>query len=397
MITVEQAKRILNEQVKALPARELALESVVGQVLAEDVFAPIDIPSFDQSSMDGYAVRFGSESFNRFRIAGEIQAGDVSAHTLKENEAFRIFTGAPVPGNADAVVMQEKTQVDSNVVIATEEIRQGSFIRRKGAQTMTGDCAMQKGNVLTPAAIGYLASLGITRVKTHGKPRVSLVITGNEIVQPGNPLQHGQVYESNSWCLRAALEQYGINVIHTATTCDELNVTRTIIAHAMLHSDLVLITGGISVGKYDHVHEALAQSGVDTLFYKIAQKPGKPILAGRSGDKMIFALPGNPASVLVCFYEYVYPSLRRMMGFSAPLSNARKARLLQPVSNNDDRVCFVRAKYSGDGVLPLEGQESYMMQSFAQADCFIVVPPRQNIGKGMLVDCHTIPQTLTGN
>lgn len=395
MIRVNEAKRLLQEQVRALNHLIVPLEFATDHILAEDVCASIDIPSFHQASMDGFAICFGTEpGLLNFRIIGEIQAGDTHKYSLRPGEAFRIFTGAAIPDYTDAIVMQEHALFQGNTIHVEVPIRRGAYIRLRGTQTISGETVLKAGSVLTPAAIGFLASLGYDKVNVIRNPRVTIIVTGNEIVQPGIGLEYGQVYESNSFSLRAALHQLHIAVNPVAIVRDVKSELIVAIHKAIKDADLVLISGGISVGKYDFAKEAVETAGVETIFYKIAQKPGKPLFAGKLGDKIVFALPGNPASVMVCFYEYVFPAIRLMSGYAPAGSEVRNEKLLKSVSNPEDRDCFIRAKRCSDGILPLEGQDSYMMQSFAQADSFIFLTGKKTLAQGENVEVHPIPVNL---
>jgi len=395
MIRVNEAKLLLQEQVRSLRPMSIPLESATDYILAEDIFSSIDIPCFNQSSMDGFAVCFGPEpGLQDFTIIGEIQAGDTRNYTLHPGEAYRIFTGAPVPECTDAIVMQEHAVIRDHSIHADAPITRGAYIRLRGAQTKSGERVMKAGTVLTPAAIGFLASLGYEKITVIRKPRVTIIVTGNEIVPPGGSLRFGEVYESNSYSLRAALLQLQLEVNPVVMVRDVKSGLIAAIRQALKNTDLLLISGGISVGKYDFAKEALETTGVETIFYKISQKPGKPLFAGKVGEKIIFALPGNPASVMVCFYEYVFAAIRFMSGYPPESDAVHYRKLLKPVNNSEDRDCFFRAKNCSEGILPLEGQDSYMMQSFAQADSFIFVPANQIVEQGESVEVHPIPVNL---
>ncbi len=393
MITVEEAKELLFGRVQKSKAIELSLKNTFGFVLSEDILSPIDLPLFDASSMDGYAVAGnGNIKQKVFEVMGEIKAGDGNAYDLKPGQALRIFTGAPVPSSADGIVIQEKVESKNGSIYLSEEFRKGNFIRKKGSQIKQGELALSKGTLLNPACIGLLASLGIEKIMVYKKPNVSLIVSGDEIISPGNDLKGGEIYESNSFSLQAALQQMQINVSSVNSVRDDKNQLKKIVEESLLCSDIVLITGGISVGKYDFVFEVLNELKVKTIFYKVSQKPGKPLYAGTINGKYIFALPGNPASALVCFYEYVYPSIRKMCGIENASLLTEKLKLLKDISHNEDRALFIRAKKTDEGVLPLDEQDSAMLRSFAEADVLIYIPKeRQDINQGELVEVHLLP------
>ena len=253
------------------------------------------------------------EKTQEIKIAGEIAAGSNEAFTLTPANAVRIFTGAAVPAGADTVIMQEKIQVENGELkIEDETIQQGNSVRLKGSEIKGGDLALGKESVLSPAAIGFLAGIGITEIKAYPNPSITIIITGNELQQPGKPLQHGQVYESNSFALKAVLQQLHINDIKILYATDKPEVVAGTLKKALEQADVVLLTGGISVGDYDFVLQAATECGVEKLFHKIKQRPGKPLYFGKKESKLIFGLPGNPSSVLTCFYQYVIPALKKL-------------------------------------------------------------------------------------
>jgi molybdopterin molybdotransferase len=393
MITVEEAKELLFRRIEKSMPVELQLKDAFGFVLSEDILSPIDLPLFNASSMDGYAVATSDILEQReFEVVGEIKAGDGSVYDLKSGQAIRIFTGAPVPSNADGIVIQEKVEQKNGSIYLSEEFRKGAFIRKKGSQIKQGELALKKGTLLNPSCIGLLASLGMEKVMVYRRPNVSLIVSGDEIVSPGNDLKAGEIYESNSFTLHAVLQQMRINLSTINNVCDDKNELKKKIEESILSSEIVLITGGISVGKYDFVLEVLNELNVETIFYKVSQKPGKPFYAGTIDGKWIFALPGNPASALVCFYEYVYPSIRKMYGIKNASLPIEKLKLLKDITKNEDRALFIRAKKIDDGVLPLDGQDSAMLRSFAEADVLIYVDKdRKNIKQGELVEVHLLP------
>jgi molybdopterin molybdotransferase len=268
--------------------------------------------------------------------------------------------------------MQEKVIAEKdNVHVPASALVAGSNIRRKANHFGKGDLILHRGSRLNAAAIGLLAAAGISEVDVFRKPRVAIIVTGNELVPPGKALSPGKIHESNSFALRAALQDAGFAVSFIATAVDRPGALDRSLVRSMRSADVILLTGGISVGKYDLVHEALTKAGVREIFYKVAQKPGKPLYAGRKREKMFFALPGNPAAVLVCFHKYVLPSLKRISGtavtesvpFRLPLANSHEVK--------GDRDLFLRAKTDNGSVKILSGQDSDNLLSFAQADALV--------------------------
>ena len=372
MVTVEEAKKLLHEHIQQTAVAEVKILDALNCVLADDIFSPIDLPSFDQSSMDGYAINSGKD-FERkeFEMIGEIKAGDDESFILKSGQAVRIFTGAVVPQSADSIVIQEKVVEENGILFLQEKIKVGDCIRKKGTQIKQGEIALKKLTVLNPASIGFVTSLGIDKVKIFRKPQVSIIVTGNEIIAVGEELKNGKVYESNSFSLISALMQMNVPIKNSLKVEDDLDALQLKIKSSLNDSDIVLLTGGISVGKYDFAFEAMKSCAVETIFYKVLQKPGMPVFAGKLGNKLIFALPGNPASALVCFYEYVYPTIKQMQGFQNISLTKVKLRTIHPITKKVGKSSFIRAKIIDNKVVELEKQDSNMLRSFAEADGFI--------------------------
>ncbi|MBL7812373.1 MAG: molybdopterin molybdotransferase MoeA [Bacteroidetes bacterium] len=392
MISVTEAWQRLLVHAQSGPVQILALADALGAVLAADIISPFDSPDFDMSAMDGYAVRMHPMQENTFLVTGEIQAGDTGSYVLNPGEAVRIFTGGMVPATADAVVMQEWTTETNGSLMVKGEIVQGANIRRRGSQLGKGDIALSAGTEITAAGIGLLASLGQFSIPVFSRPSVSIITTGNELLQPGDTLVNGQIYDSNTPFLQAALQETGIRNISCFRATDQRTELDSALDIALELSDFLLITGGISVGKYDLVYDALNSRNIDIIFYKISQKPGKPILAGKLGEKWVFALPGNPASAGVCFYEYVYPVLRKYMGFSKPFLKRETAILSHMVKNKSGRAAFLRAAFSQGKVQIPAQQDSHILQSFAMANCLVYLPQdTELLQAGDKVEIHWLP------
>ena len=279
MINVREAKKIILEHTVLLSPAKFHLSNASGLVLAEDLFAMIDIPAFPQASMDGYAFSFsGWQQHKKLRITGEVAAGSNATFELAPENAVRIFTGAAVPSGADTVIMQEKVQVENGELkFEDESLKKGNSVRPKGSEIKAGVLALEKDSVLSPAAIGFLAGIGVTEVTVFPNPSVSIIITGNELQQPGKTLQHGQVYESNSFALTAVLQQLQVRNVQILYATDKPEVVTETLKKALHQSDVVLLTGGISVGDYDFVLQASTECGVEKLFHNVKQRPGKPL------------------------------------------------------------------------------------------------------------------------
>ncbi|MCR4033483.1 MULTISPECIES: gephyrin-like molybdotransferase Glp [Flavobacterium] len=384
MIEVKEALEIVAANSSNLSTQKIAVKKALGFILAETIYSPISMPPFRQSAMDGYA--FIHSERHQFDIVGISQAGDHANIKLKENEAIRIFTGAYVPDNADTVIMQEHVMANENSILIAKKPEPFANVRSKGEQINAEDVVFDANTLITPAAIGFLACLGITEITVYKKPKVAILVTGNELVKPGKKLSKGKIYESNSVMLEVALETIGIKKVKIHTVKDNLKATKSALKTILEENDVVLISGGISVGDYDFVKEALLKNGVEELFYKINQKPGKPMFFGAKKDTLVFALPGNPASSLTNFYIYVYPAIKNRMGFSNTHLPKIVRKLNSTIQNTTGKTLFLKALYEETNVTILEGQSSAMLNSFAIANGLVIVPQDvQNIKKGQLV------------
>jgi molybdopterin molybdotransferase len=391
MIPHQEAIDIIYQRTQALTPTTKRISDTLGLVLAEDIYSPIDIPGFDQSAMDGYALCLGNEPVKpSYIIGGEVAAGDAPSDVIDTNIAVRIFTGAAVPKGFDTVVMQEKTKLEEGNLIFDDHITSGQNVRLQGAEIKSGTLGLPKGSFLTPASIGYLAGMGIREISVFPKPKVALIITGNELKQPGESLDIGQVYDANSYTLTAALHQKGISDIQVVWVRDDLDILTEVLKVALESSDLVLLTGGISVGKYDYVLEATKKNDVDLQFYKVKQRPGKPIYFGTKNKTLVFGLPGNPASVLTCFYVYVSMAIDLLSNHQK--DNWTKAVLTDDYEKNSGLTHFLKGHYADGRVKFLGGQESFRLSSFAEANCLIRIDESATIlAAGSKVDILLIP------
>ncbi|MEN9686761.1 MAG: hypothetical protein RLZZ28_2547 [Bacteroidota bacterium] len=391
MVTVERALGIIQNEVTALDAVPMSLKDVNGLVLAEDIISTTDIPAFPQSSMDGYAFAF-SETTAQYTLVGEIAAGSNQNFVLQHGMAVRIFTGAPVPTGADTVLMQEKAKIESGaLMVLDEKLKKGDNVRTIGAEIGKGNCALKKGAILKPGSIGLLAGIGVAKVLAYPRPKLGIIVTGNELQKPGMPLNYGQVYESNSHSLLGALNQLHINDVNVVQVKDDLEQLSNSLTDLLKVSDMVLMTGGVSVGDYDFTVKTFEQSALKAVFHKIKQKPGKPLLFGRKGNKLVFGLPGNPASVLTCFYEYVLPAIGMLMQQDLSLKKM-KAAIAQDYTKPVGITHFLKAFYNGKEVCLQAGQESYKLSSYASANCLVVMPEDcSEITAGTMITIHLLP------
>ena len=391
LITVERALSLIKDHVLPLGAVKVTLKEANGLTLAEDIISTIDIPAFPQSNMDGYAFAF-EEGVTQYVLVGEMAAGSNQAIELAKGTAVRIFTGAAVPVGADTVLMQEKAKIESgNLIVLDEKLTLGNNVRPAGSEIQKDKTALAKGTILKPANIGFLAGIGVDKVLVYPKPKIGILVTGNELQQPGLPLSYGQVYESNSYTLSAALKEQQIEQIKMVQAPDDLNILATQLSDLLIAADILLMTGGVSVGDYDFTLSAFEKNGINPIFHKIKQKPGKPLLFGMKGNKLVFGLPGNPASVLTCFYEYVLPAL----GILTKQANSLKqitATISHDIKKPIGLTHFLKAFYDGKEVVIRTGQESYKLSSYATANCLAVLPEEcDQVKAGDLITIHLLP------
>lgn len=392
MISVSEARKIIQEYVTTLPPVSMQLQDALGYRLATDIMSPLDIPAYPQSSMDGYAFSFSDwKQHTVLQIKGEMAAGSNNKQSIDTKTAVRIFTGAAVPNGADTVVMQEKTSIiNGQLHIRDEQLKQGNNVRLQGSEIKTGELALPTNVILTPAAIGFLAGMGIIEISAYPPPTVTIIITGNELQTPGHPLNYGQVYDSNSFALTAVLKQAGIQKIKVVQVPDELDRLVEELEQAIAQTDLILLTGGVSVGDYDFVVEAATRCGITARFHKLKQRPGKPLFFGTKESKLVFGLPGNPSSVLTCFYMYVLPVVANMIRGEKGLS-VKEVPLAKAYQKPAGLTHFLKGCYDGHTVSPLGAQESYRMHSFARANCLIEIGEQvTDCEEGELVSIHLL-------
>jgi molybdopterin molybdotransferase len=394
MISVSEARERIAAHTARRPAVSVKLDEALGLMLAEDLYSTVDIPAYPQSSMDGYAIRFADYHTGKGLLLsqGESTAGTRERYEIQSGHAMRIFTGAPVPDGADTIVMQEKIVVsDEQVFLNDPLLKPGQHLRLKGSEIRKGELALAAGSRLHAAAIGFLSMIGVTHVNVFEPPTVCIIVTGNELVDPGQALGHGQVYESNSHALRAALAQMGIREIAVVHAQDNLEALTHTLAAALDNYDMILLNGGISVGEYDFVLRTTEKCGIQQVFHKIKQKPGKPMYFGTRGDKLIFGLPGNPASVLTCFYEYVAVCLEKLYGTDSGMRRIQ-APLGVDVKKPAGLTHFLKGYFDGVYAHPLDAQESYRLSSFARANALIVIEEEKTqCIKGEMVELHLLP------
>ncbi|HKX11421.1 MAG TPA: gephyrin-like molybdotransferase Glp [Stellaceae bacterium] len=387
MISVEEALMRLLEPLKPLAAEQVALADAFGRVLAEPVIARRTQPPAALSAMDGYAVRAADvkQVPARLRVVGAVPAGKSYDRPLSAGEAVRIFTGAPLPRGADAIVIQEDTDRDGETVVVREGAPSGRYVRPAGLDFETGAVGIPARRRLTARDIGLAAGMDRPWLMVHRRPRVAILSTGDEIVMPGDPVGPNQIVSSNSLALGAFVESCGAVPLQLGIAADTPDSVQRL-AEGARGADLLITTGGASVGDHDLVKDALRVSGLELDFWQIAMRPGKPLMVGRYRDAVMVGLPGNPVSTMVCALIFLKPAIERLSGLDPVAEPAVTARLAVPLAANDRRQDYLRATLAraADGELeakPFEKQDSSMMSLLARADCLVVRPPHAPAAK----------------
>jgi len=378
MISVEEALELVTGNTVVWGTESVPLLKALGRILAEPVIAQEEQPLFDSSAVDGYAVRLSDvQEFTQLRVMGESQAGSGSLPELDAGTAMRIFTGARIPRNAEAVIMQEYSVRSDADIRFQYNAKPGENIRRRGEEYSIGDIVIESGCVITPSVLAMLATLNYDSVLVYKQPRISLVITGNEIKLPGEQLLPGEIRDSNSYAMIGAIQSLGIAPYSIRRVKDDPVEVQRVLRESIAESDMLIITGGISVGDHDHVRWALQQCGVEEIFWKVKMKPGKPVYFGRTNDKLVFALPGNPVAVMVAYQLFVKRCI--LLGMGSAYQKEQRTALLTQYVKSASREEFVRgiSAINDEGietVLPLKGQGSHMVGGMAKANCLIVIP-----------------------
>jgi molybdopterin molybdotransferase len=396
MLEETEARRRILERTSPGSVIWVPLELSLDQVLAQEIVAVTDSPPFDNSSMDGYAVHAAEAMVGaRLRVKESVQAagGDLGL-LLESGEAIRIFTGAVIPEGTDAVIMQEDVDREGDFITIREGVERGENIRVRGGDVCSGQILLRRGEVLTPARIGLLASQGIPEVPVHSKPLAHIITTGDELVEPGSPLLPGEIYNSNAPMLQTAVIRAGAvgGVSHAVDDPAEL---REVLASALAASDLVIIAGGVSVGERDFVKEVLSELGVVTEFWRVKVKPGKPFLFGVHPDgTLVFGLPGNPVSAYVTFSLFVAPVIRRLRGDGTESASVGFGSLSglaeESMHNAGDRPHYVRG-ICENGRVRLSGtQQSHAIFGLSRANCLVRLEAGQDVAPGESVPCHCI-------
>jgi molybdopterin molybdotransferase len=384
VITEDQALARILETVRPLPSRHVPLREARDRFAARDVFARVALPVFDNSAMDGYAVVAGACAEGKSqRVIGEQPAGIDRGLRLEAGDAVRIFTGAPIPAGADAVVMQEDVRREGPEIFINTKVEPGEFIRRRGCDLTEGQKIVEAGACIRPQTLALLASQGFAETEVGGAVRATIISTGDELVAPGGTLGAGQIFESNSILLRALLEKSGVIDAEILHCPDEARSIEAALRKG-IEGDVVIVVGGVSVGAHDLVKPALNAVGAQTDLWSVLVKPGKPFLFGRAGQCSIFGLPGNPVSAFVTFLLFVRPALLRLMGARDDLLSLPRteAILAEELKNEGDRPHYVRGKLRDGEFSPIGRQESHALYGLSRANALLRVPAGETFGTG---------------
>jgi molybdopterin molybdotransferase len=398
LLGMEEAWALVAARLRPLETEAAPLAAAAGRVLAAPARAVIDLPPFHRSAMDGFAVRAADTDGRPLRIAGEVAAGDAEAPPVAPGTAVRISTGALLPPGADAVLRAESATVLGGSVVPDVPLAAGRYVRFRGEDVHADDVLAPAGATLTVQRMASLASAGIGEVRVHRRPRVHVLINGDELQLPGTPPLGGAVYESNGLVLRHLVARCGCEVVDGGIVGDDADAVRDAVA-AGLAGDVLIVSGGMSVGPHDHVKPAFADCGVDELLWRVRIKPGKPFWFGVRGRTLVFGLPGNPLSSLVGFLLFVEPALRRLQGDAAAAARIVGGRAASPLSASDERTTLLtsRMERGPDGVLlaaPTARQGSHMTGALGESDGFAIVPhERGEIAAGEPVALLLTPDT----
>jgi len=382
LLPVVEAQQRIIEAVAPLPAEQISLADGLGRVLSREVASRRDQPPMAMSAMDGYAVRAADVASlpATLNVVGYAPAGHAFDGSVGPGEAVRIFTGAPVPDGADTIVIQENTEQSDEVVRVVDGTAPvGRYIRPAGLDFATGDVLLPRGKVLTARDVGLSAAMNVPWLSVHRKPRISILATGDEIVMPGDPIGRDQIVSSNALSLAAFITAQGGTPLDLGIAPDEEDGLRALAAGAR-GSDILVTTGGASVGDHDLVQSVLGDIGLEVDFWRIAMRPGKPLMFGRIDGTFLIGLPGNPVSSLVCAIMFLAPAIRKMLGMENLLPETGTARLGSDLPENDEREDYLRASLTSDEngdliATPYGKQDSSMFATIARADALVIRKP----------------------
>ena len=392
MISEAEARAKILEAVRTLPPRKMSILQALDHFAAEDYFARLPLPNFDNSAMDGYAVLASDcKPGKRLRVTGEQPAGVDRKLRVSNCEAIRIFTGAPMPQGADAIVMQEDVTRDGDAIVVNVDVDVEESVRKRGCDLGEGQKILGKGERIRATMLAVLASQGFSEVLVGGEVRAAIISTGDELAKPGEELQPGQIYDSNSLLLQSLLKRCGA-VIASAENCrDDADSLQKAIQSAA-KNEILIVSGGVSVGEHDLVQSTLRDLGAKIDIWRVAIKPGKPFLFGQLGGCFVFGLPGNPVSAFVTFLQFVRPAILKMMGASNLDLPKMPAKLTIDLTNDSDRAHYLRGKLENGSFAPVGRQESHALFGLSQSNALLRVEVGESLKAGETVDVQVWEQ-----
>jgi len=385
MVSEEEAREKILETISQLPARLLSILDALDCFAAQDYLARLPLPVFDNSAMDGYAVIASDcRSGERLRVIGEQPAGLDRQLRVSPGAAIRIFTGAPVPAGADAIIMQEDVTRDGAEIVLNVDVDHGDFVRKRGCDLAEGQKILHKGERIRAATAALLASQGFAEVTIGGEVDMAIISTGDELVKPGEKIKQGQIYESNSVLLQGLAQRCGASVRSVEYCPDDRDSLTEALERGIQH-DVLIISGGVSVGEHDIVQSTLRSLGAKIDIWRVAIKPGKPFLFGRVDKCAVFGLPGNPVSAFITFLQFVRPAILKMMGAINLHLPAAPARLVVDLTNDGDRPHYVRGKLEDGKFTPVGRQESHALFGLSQSNALLRVAVGESVKPGEIV------------
>ena len=401
MLSVEEARARILSAFSPLQAEQVSLSESLGRVLATDVRSRRTQPPVAVSAMDGYAVRFEDVANppSTLDVVGYAPAGGQHDGALAAGQCVRIFTGGPVPAGANAIVIQEDTQADGDKVTINVSVPEGHYIRPAGLDFLENEVGLVAGQIMTARDVGFAGAMNVPWLMVHRRPRIAILATGDEIAMPGDPLGPNQIVSSNSLTLASFVKARGGDPVLLGIAPDDRDALKAM-AEGARGADLLVTTGGASVGDHDLVQSVLGELGFELDFWRIAMRPGKPLIFGKIGDTPVLGLPGNPVSTVVCAIIFMLPAIEAMLGVAAARRQRLTARLKTPLGKNDQREDYLRAtlEYDENGSLfaiPFGKQDSSMLSRMAKADCLIVrAPHAPAAAAGDIVECLPIPDGM---
>ncbi len=392
MISEEEARRKILDAVHPLPERTVSLSGALDCFAAEDYFARLPLPNFDNSAMDGYAVMASScKKGARLHVIGEQPAGLDRQLRISNGEAVRIFTGAPIPAGADAVVMQEDVTTNADEIVLNADVDPGEFVRKRGCDLSEGQKILSKGERTCPVTLALLAAQGIVDLAVGGRVSAAIMSTGDELVKPGEKIEQGQIYESNSALLQALLQRCGA-IVKSAEHCRDERESLIGAIKRGLKNHVLIITGGVSVGEHDLVQSTLRSLGARIDIWRVAIKPGKPFLFGVGGECAVFGLPGNPVSAFVTFLQFVRPTILKMMGAANNQIELRKVPAESGIDlrNDSERTHYFRGRCENGKFSPVGRQESHALFGLSQSNALLRLASGESIKKGAMVELQLL-------